>query len=232
VNNLRGTLRVVDAGVACSPDETAVSWNQQGPPGARGADGAPGPVGPAGGGDPEPGGGATPGEVPNRAPALGAPVKKPKPKIKINKKKPKIKIGPPPPGKLYQYSNVQGEGSLAGDFVYLGPNAVKTVARLEVPAGRFFIIADAEGLAAGPEDVNSIFDEYVLCELHTTTGGPVAVKTLEGRNVTAFAMQAVAFSSKPGAIELRCQNQEPTSAFLKNITISAITISSAARKVE
>jgi hypothetical protein len=52
--NMRGTLRVVDDGVACESLETALTWSQTGPhgatgaPGPTGAMGAAGPQGPAG----------------------------------------------------------------------------------------------------------------------------------------------------------------------------------------
>jgi PAS domain S-box-containing protein len=43
-----GTLRVVAEGVACSKNETSISWNTQGPTGAPGPQGLVGPPGPAG----------------------------------------------------------------------------------------------------------------------------------------------------------------------------------------
>ena len=43
-----GQLRVVAAGAACDPSETALQWNQSGSPGAPGAAGPAGPQGPQG----------------------------------------------------------------------------------------------------------------------------------------------------------------------------------------
>ena len=44
----KGTLRVVEAGDACLPSESALSWNQAGPAGPAGPVGPAGPIGPAG----------------------------------------------------------------------------------------------------------------------------------------------------------------------------------------
>ena len=48
--NRTGMLRVIDseAGDQCRETETALTWNQTGPPGAPGPQGSPGPPGPAG----------------------------------------------------------------------------------------------------------------------------------------------------------------------------------------
>ena len=43
-----GDLRVVDKGVACGNNETALSWSQTGPQGLQGPQGQPGPQGPQG----------------------------------------------------------------------------------------------------------------------------------------------------------------------------------------
>jgi hypothetical protein len=50
VNNLNGAVFVIDreAGQACTNKQTALSWNQQGVPGAQGATGATGAAGPQG----------------------------------------------------------------------------------------------------------------------------------------------------------------------------------------
>jgi hypothetical protein len=47
-NNVNGLLRVVSDASACRTDETAISWNVQGPQGPPGPQGEPGPQGPAG----------------------------------------------------------------------------------------------------------------------------------------------------------------------------------------
>src|SRR5438105_8961950 len=54
-----GTLRVIDQQQAqtCGSKETALNWNQQGPPGPTGTTGATGPAGPQG--PPGPAGGGT-----------------------------------------------------------------------------------------------------------------------------------------------------------------------------
>ena len=46
--NTLGVLRLVNAGAVCRENETAISWNQQGPAGAPGSTGLAGPAGPAG----------------------------------------------------------------------------------------------------------------------------------------------------------------------------------------
>ena len=43
-----GDLRVVDKGIACANNETALSWSQTGPQGQQGPQGQPGPQGPQG----------------------------------------------------------------------------------------------------------------------------------------------------------------------------------------
>ena len=47
-HNNSGALRVVDSAAACRNQETALTWNQQGPQGPAGPQGVPGPVGPQG----------------------------------------------------------------------------------------------------------------------------------------------------------------------------------------
>jgi hypothetical protein len=230
--NERGALRVVDTGAACEAGETALTWNQQGPPGPRGSDGAVGPQGPAG--DPRLLDGAGPTDEQARSPALSAPVKKPRIKIKIKKKKPKIKIDPnAPPGKLFQYSNVVGDGPQSGDFVYVKPGVAKTVARLELPEGRFLVIAEATVDPTGPENHNAIYSGDLRCELHTTQQGRVARDHITGRGLKSLTMQGAAFHSKTGAVELRCENKSlASSTSLWNTAISAISVSSIKGKWE
>jgi hypothetical protein len=43
-----GLLRIIGSGEECRPDETALEWNQQGPPGPQGPAGPQGPTGPVG----------------------------------------------------------------------------------------------------------------------------------------------------------------------------------------
>ena len=76
-HNLTGAVRLIDPSIGgrsllgrCTPQETQVSWNEQGQPGATGATGPQGPAGPAG-----PHGPAGPsvrayGHVTNRAPYI------------------------------------------------------------------------------------------------------------------------------------------------------------------
>jgi hypothetical protein len=47
-SNHSGALRVVASGELCRQDETAISWNRQGPPGPVGRQGEQGPIGPQG----------------------------------------------------------------------------------------------------------------------------------------------------------------------------------------
>jgi hypothetical protein len=78
VNNKTHVLRIANT---CGKGETAISWNQQGPAGARGPQGLPGydgrrgpagPSGPAGSGAPGPAGSAGPSGPPGPAGASGA----------------------------------------------------------------------------------------------------------------------------------------------------------------
>lgn len=226
--NERGALRVVDTGASCEAGETSLTWSQQGPPGPRGADGAPGPPGPAGDQRLQEGL-AVATDQPARSPALSAPVKKPKVKIKIKKAKPKIKIDPyAPPGMLFQYSNVLGDHGPDADIVYVDPGVVKTVARLELPPGRFFVTAEASVDPTGPEQHNSMYSGYLRCELHATGHGRVARDDVTGRGKKAFTMQAAAVRKKTSAVELRCGNQSlAAGTHLWDITVSAISVSSA-----
>ncbi len=48
VNDVRGTVRIVEPPAPCAPSEHAVQWSVEGPPGPQGPAGPAGPIGPPG----------------------------------------------------------------------------------------------------------------------------------------------------------------------------------------
>jgi len=242
--NARGALRVVDTGTACEAGEAALSWNQQGvagPPGAAGArgdTGSPGVPGPPGapstadaaatvqlGANPNPDGAAL---SPALDGALNAPVSRPK--IKIKPKKPTIKTG----AGVYQAVKV-GTVLLPPSKVFPPPapdSVIKTVARLDVPAGKYLVVADARIRTPTPGKLPFYYyTQGVRCQLHATGQGLLAEANPLGPGGEIATLQGAASSKKPGGIELRCVNLTGFSAAndlnppaVGRITISAIAV--------
>lgn len=212
VDNVRGTLRVVDAGVACAAAETAVSWNKQGPAGV-GVTGPQGPPGPPGS---------------STAPAVADPASTPVASVlntavkKPSKAEIKIKIKIPPLGEpTHVFEAVRnGPAEIAQAPQFPGP-LYPTVARLVVPAGKYFVIAKGAMGALG-QSGHPLLVPLANCRLRA--GNVVDDAFLETRNTLLLTL-AVRLS-KPSAIELSCgsANAVETPLSIYRMRISAINV--------
>lgn len=202
-NNLRGTLRVVDAGVACAADETALNWNQRGlagpagPPGERGAAGVDGATRQLGGPDTV---------DPSIARTVARPVAKPK----------KIKLKIAPTGEPTNAFLARRENGFNFPLAK-GFDPYPTVARLEVPAGSYLV--QAKGFAIGEPPLLAIGGG---CALVSGVAGASDSMSLEPGDVMMLTL--VGSLKKPGAIELRCGRRSDPGLGLYDVTISAINV--------
>lgn len=203
-NNLRGTLRVVDAGVACAADETALSWNQRGPAGPAGPTGERGAAG-VDGAARQLGGPDT--VDPSIARTVARPVAKPKKKIKL-------KIAPTgEPTNAFLARRDLGFNFPRTKFFDPYP----TVARLEVPAGNYLV--QAKGFAYGEPP---LIESGGGCALVSGVGGASDGMSLEPGDVLMLTL--VAKLKKPGAVELRCGRRSDRGLGLYDATITAINV--------
>lgn len=203
----RGQLRVVDTGAACAAGETPLNWNQQGrdgpagPAGERGPAGAPGTTAALGGPD-------TADQAVVKTAAK--PIAKPKKKIKL-------KIAPTGEPTNAFAAKRQGFGfAQTGSF-----DPHPTVARLDVPAGRYFVLA--KGLAYGEEPLLQIGGGCVL-----DAGGPYDAMSL--RPGETMVLTLLASFAKPSGIELRCARRSARLLGLSGVTISAINVAKISAK--
>jgi hypothetical protein len=183
-DNSTGALRVIDpgAGRSCAVDETALTWNQQGPQGPKG--------------DPAPVPKANFGSD-GKVEASDLP------------KKFRSKPGKLSRAKLKQLAKLGSDGEPTVAF-HAFRNAVfdvptkddlfPTVARVDVPAGKYMAIATAT-LAGG--ETNPLGTGNAFCTLIVGTGSDE--RLVEGDPVL---LTAVGSLKHPGRIELRCVGEE------------------------
>ena len=204
-DNSTGALRVVDpgAGRSCAVDETALSWSQQGPPGPKG--------------DPAP--------VPQANFGSDGKVESSDLPKKFRSKPGKLSRT-----KLKQLAKLGSEGEPTVAF-HAFRNAVfdvptkddlfPTVARVDVPAGKYMAIATAT-LAGG--ETNPLGTGNAFCTLIVGTGSDE--RLFEGDPVL---LTAVGSLKQPGRIELRCVGED-IPAFglnlnlMEKVTITAVKI--------
>jgi hypothetical protein len=180
-DNSTGALRVIDpdAGRSCSGTETALSWNQQGPKGD------PAPVPQANFGSD---GKVEPADLPKKFRSKPG---------KLSKKKLKQLAGLGSGGE----PTVAFEAHRNGVFdVPTKDDLFPTVARVDVPAGRYFAVANATLL---PSENNPIGTGNAVCRLIVGTGSDE--RLFEGDPV---ALTAVGRLTQAGRIELRCVGEE------------------------
>jgi hypothetical protein len=194
--NTRGALRVITGG-ACDPGETAISWNQTGPPGPAGA------RGPAGAS------GTDSGAKLVAAFARGKK-KLPEAFTIAPKKRPKVKA-------------LTGVGGGTVAFAVSGaPIAVssaktfKVAARLNLPAGRY--IVNAKAVTYG-----SLFPIYGQALAYCTLVGGDQSDEVYGENETFAAMIPLRLKV-PGRAELRCLRLGNQVAYVDEIRMSAIRV--------
>ena len=193
-DNSTGALRVIDpgAGRSCAVDETALSWNQKGPQGPKGD---PAPVPQANFGSD---GKVEPSDLPKNFRSKPGRLSR----SKIKKLAALGSKGEP---------TVAFQGVRSGLFgVPTKDDLFPTVARVEVPAGKYMAIATAT-LVAG--ETSLLGAGNALCTLMVGTGSDE--RLFEGDPVV---LTAVGSLKQPGRIELRCVGEE-ISAFGTNLNL-------------
>ena len=188
-----GALRVIDsAGGSCRGDETALSWSQQGPQGPKGD---PAPVPQANFGSD---GKVEASDLPKNFRAKPG-------KLSRTKTKQLAKLGS------------KGEPTVAFQGVRNGlfdvptkDDLFPTVARVDVPAGKYMAIASATLLAG---ETSLLGAGNAFCTLMVGTGSDE--RLFEGDPVV---LTAVGSLKQPGRIELRCVGEE-ISAFGTNLNL-------------
>ena len=227
--NTTGQLRVIDSDASCAGGETQLSFNQQGPSGPPGPKGDPGSPGP-------------PGEAPS---ALGTPPPPPLP--------PKLKLPPKKPGpKVLKQLGVPATGVSGGSEVFMVVRDARTVPRsdasdltiaeLVVPAGRYYVTADATSDRTAGKKV--ILGAVAYCQLNV---GQDSDGRLVFGGAPQLSLATVGRFSGPGRIELRCSNadaalppsnplakvQDPdtiTQVTLRHIRLAAISVKRFSKK--
>lgn len=196
-DNSTGALRVIDpaAGGTCRGGETALTWNQKGPQGPPGPQGDPAPV-------PKENFGSD-GKVEATDLPANFRSKPGKPSARVLKLLSKEGSKGEPTEAFHAFRNAVFAVPTKDDLF-------PTVARVDVPAGKYFAIATASLV---PSETNPIGVGNAFCTLIVGAGSDE--RLFEGDPVT---LTAVGSLKKPGRIELRCVG-EPVSAFGVNLNL-------------
>ena len=200
-----GALRVIDSegGGACRGGETALSWNQSGPPGPPGP---PGPAGPAGqaGTTPLPEGGV---EAAKRR--LARPVKG----LTATKAK---NLGALPPAS-------GGPTKLFTDHVATHTGGGLTdpglTLRVEVPAGKYFVLARAV-----PTALTTVLPGLCILASAEDGAGTELVHVIPKPVDPLLVLSSISRLKKAGAIEFRCSGTSLYDARLTAIKVASISV--------
>jgi hypothetical protein len=186
-DNSTGALSVIDpaAGRGCPPGATALSWNQTGPQGPQGPPGDPAPVPKQNFGSD---GKVEAADLPNNF---------------------RSKPRKPSPSKLKQLTRLGSNGEPTEAFhafrnaafeVPTKDDLFPTVARVDVPAGKYMAIATSTLLA---NETSALGAGNAFCTLIVGTGSDE--RLFEGDPVL---LTAVGNLKQPGRIEFRCVGEE------------------------
>jgi hypothetical protein len=212
-NNLRESIRFVDPGVACGTGETLITWNRQGPAGARGPQGS---------------SGVTFARSPAAAASLQRAVRSfaKRPKKPSKKLAARLKAADPAPGEaraVFRDGPVTLPSTLAA-FVSGKPQPPPSVTSLALPPGRWVVAAKVQALLDYDPKVavvaaGATYDS-VHCRLRAGADSDEA--GVDGFSGT-LAVQVVHRYTFPGIVQLECIGLlQPK---LSDIKITAVRVS-------